>query len=207
MTAHNPKPTLNKMNKLLARKIEQKIKAAKEKRLGKLFFLIGLIAFISFIYSGRQYNLTIVKFEYLVAVHIFSGIIFGILTLKYKEKLDGKDFNIFRHFIWTTVIYGEIFCALLFMANNLFADKNEYELSCQIIERNITHKSSTNYATISIQDFEKDIYFPNNEMSELNNANNVTLTLCDGLWGFPIIINSKLTRQTENNKEQLRVFS
>jgi hypothetical protein len=188
-------PSSNRMNRLLTKKIERRIQAAKDKRLGNLFIFIGLIAFISSIYSGRQYNLTIIKFEYVVAVHIASGLVFGILTLKYKEKLEGKDFNIFRHFIWTMLVYGAIFCALFYLTNRQFSDKNEYELSFQIIERHRTYRTLTNYTVISIQDFTKDIKFPNNEMTELNNANFVTLTLSNGLWGVPIIKNSKLTKQ------------
>ena len=183
------------MNKQLRKKIEKKIQIAKEKRFGKLFIWVGLVAFISFIYSARQYQLTIVEFEFVVAAHIIIGLIFGILTLKYKEKLEGKDFNIFRHFIWTMLVYGEIFCGLFFMTNRQFADKKEYELSFQILERHRTYRNSVNYAIISVQDFKKDINFPNNEMTELNIANYVSLTLTKGLWGFPIIKKSKLTRQ------------
>lgn len=183
------------MNRGLTKKIERKLQAAKDKRLGKFFIFIGLMAFISFIYSGRQYNLTILKFEYVVAAHIASGLLFGILTLKYKEKSEGKDFNIFRHFIWTMLVYGSIFTGLFYLTNRQFADNEEYESSFQILERHRAYRSSTNYTVVSIQGFTKDINFPNNEMTELNNANYVTLTLSNGLWGFPIIKNSKLTRQ------------
>ena len=195
MAIHNPQPTDNRMNRGLTKKIERKLQAAKDKRLGKFFIFIGLMAFISFIYTGRQYNLTIIKFEYVVAAHIASGLVFGILTLKYKEKSEGKDFNIFRHFIWTMLVYGSIFTGIFYLTNRQFADNVEYESSFQILERHRAYRSSTNYTVISIQDFTKDIYFPNNEMTELNNANYVTLNLCNGLWGFQIIINSKLTRQ------------
>lgn len=195
MAIHNPQPTDNRMNRGLTKKIERKLQAAKDKRLGKFFIFIGLMAFISFIYTGRQYNLTIIKFEYVVAAHIASGLVFGILTLKYKEKSEGKDFNIFRHFIWTMLVYGSIFTGIFYLTNRQFADNVEYESSFQILERHRAYRSSTNYTVISIQDFTKDIYFPNNEMTELNNANYVTLTLCNGLWGFQIIKNSKLTRQ------------
>jgi hypothetical protein len=183
------------MNIGLTKKIERKLQAAKEKRLGKFFIFIGLMAFISFIYNGRQYNLTIIKFEYVVSAHITTGLFLGIMTLKYKEKSEGKDFNIIRHFIWTMLVYGSIFTSIFYLTNRQFADNVEYESSFQILERNRAYRTSTNYTVVSIQDFTKDINFPNNEMKELNSANYVTLTLCNGLWGFPIIKNSKLTRQ------------
>lgn len=192
---HNPQPSDNRMNKSLSKKIERKRQAAKDKELSTFFIFMGLIAFISFIYAGRQYNLTIIKFEYIVAAHIASGLVFGILTLRYKEKSEGKDFNIFRHFIWTMLVYSSMFTGIFYLTNRQFANKEEYESSFQILERHRAYKSLTNYTIISIQDFTKDIYFPNNEMTELNNANYVTLTLCNGLWGFPIIKNSKLTKK------------
>ena len=182
------------MNKKLAKKIECKIQAAKDKRLARIFLFIGLLSFISFIYSGRQYNLTIIKFEYVLALHIVIGLIIGKLTLKYKEKFMAKDFNILRHFIWTILVYGSIFSALFYLINRQFADKKEYKLSFEILERHQTYKSSTNYTVISIQDFTKDINFPDNNITELKNSNYVTLTLSNGFFGFPVIINSKLSR-------------
>jgi len=183
------------MNKRLTKKIERKVQTTRDKRLRKFFIFIGLIAFISFFYASRQYNLTIIKFEYVVAAHIASGLIVGILTSKYEEVLKGKDFNIFKHLIWAILVYGSIFIGTFYLTNRLFAKKEAYESTFQILERHSAYRSLPNYIVISIQDFTKDINFPNNEMTELNKANYVTLTLCNGLWGFPIIKNSKLTKQ------------
>ena len=183
------------MNRGLGKKIERKLQAAKDKRLGQFLIFIGLMAFLSFIYSARQYKQTIIKFEYVVFAHLISGLVFGILTLKYKEKSEGKDFNIFRHFILTMLVYGSLFTGLFYFTNRQFADDEEYESSFQILERHRGYRSSSNYTVVSIQDFTKDINFPNNEMTELNSANYVSITLYNGLWGFPIIKNSKLMRQ------------
>ena len=46
---------------------------------------------------------------------------------------------------------------------------------------------------IDISGFTQEIKFPNNEMTEINNSNFVILTLTNGLFGFPIIKDKKLS--------------
>ena len=183
------------MNRGLTKKMNINFNLLKDKRLDKLSIFIVLIGFILSIYTYTQYKLTIIKLEYIVAAYIVSGLVFAILTLKYKEKLLGNEFNIFRHFFWTMFLYGSIFTGIFYLTNRQFADNEEYESSFQILERHIAYRRQPNYTVINIQNFTKNINFPDNKMTELNNANYVTLTLCNGLWGFPIIKNSKLTTQ------------
>jgi hypothetical protein len=47
--------------------------------------------------------------------------------------------------------------------------------------------------TVNINGFEKDIPVPNIEISEIRSSNFIVLTFKKGYWGFPFIIDKKLS--------------
>jgi hypothetical protein len=82
---------------------------------------------------------------------------------------------------------------LFYLTNRQFADKTVNSKSYRILERHETYRTSIRYVVIQLDNFEKDISFPNNSMADLNNSNLVTLKLIKGYWGPEIIEKAKLT--------------
>lgn len=181
------------MNKLLERKLQGKEKRRKEEKISFLLLLLGLLAFICFIYSERQYDLTIVQFKYVVVINATAGVLLGGLTYVYRKKNQDKSINAVSHFVWAIIITGSITSAIFLSVNKEFPKSNDYIVKSKILERHEAYRHSTPYIRIDISGFTQDIHFPNNDMTEINNSNFVILTLKDGFFGFPVIIDKKLS--------------
>ena len=181
------------MNKLLERKLINKSQRRKEKKITFLFLSIGLLSFISFVFMDRQSELTIIQFKYIIILYVTAGFLFGGLTYSYKKKYSDKSINIISHLFWSILIYGSITSSIFLYLNKEFANANDYVVKSKILERHETFRHSIKYVMIDIFGFTQEIKFPNNEMTEINNSNFVILTLTNGMFGFPVIKDKKLS--------------
>ena len=180
------------MDKNTTSKAERRLQLLQDKKIGWLFIFVGLLAFIAFVYSGREYNRTIIQFKYILLCSIIAGLTIGSLTLKYSRRTNGNSFNIWKHFLWASIIYGSLLCGLFFWTNIHLAKSNLSIIKTPILARFETFRYSHRYVTVNISDFEKDIPVPNIEMSEIKKSNFIVLTLNKGFWGFSFVVDKKL---------------
>lgn len=141
----------------------------------------------------RQSELTIIQFKYIIILYITAGFLLGGLTYSYKKKYADKSINGISHFFWSILIYGSITSAIFLYLNNQFANANDYAIKSKILERHETFRHSIKYVIIDIFGFTQEIEFPNIEITEINNSNFVILTLTNGMFGFPVIKDKKLS--------------
>ena len=181
------------MDKRTTSKAERRLQLLQDKKIGWLFIFVGLLALLAFVYASREYNKTIIQFKYIIFCSIIAGLTIGTLILKYSQRVNGNSFNIWKHYFWTSIIYGSLFCGLFFWINIHLSKSDLSVIKTPILARLETFKYSHRYVTVSINDFEKDIPVPNSEMSEIKNSNFITLTLKKGFWGFSFIVDKKLS--------------
>lgn len=181
------------MNRKVTTKTERQLQVVRDKKIGKLLIWIGVLAFIAFVYSLREYNRTFIQFKYILFAIFISGFTIGTLSLKYSRRTNGAEFSIWRHYLWASFVYGSLLCGLFFWTNTNLSKAATYDTKTQILGRFDALGRSARHVTVEIDRLEKDIPMPNSEMSELNNSNFVILTLIKGFWGFPYIVDKKLS--------------
>jgi hypothetical protein len=182
------------MSKKTISKSERRQQFLRDKRNGWISIFIGLLAFVAFTYSGREYYRTIIPFKYMLVCSIVSGLTIGTLKFKYTQRVKGTTLSNWKYyFLWGTVVYGSLSCALFFWTNIHLSKSNSYIIKSPILARFETFRYHHISVTVNINGFEKDIPVPNIEISEIRNYNFIVLTFKKGYWGFPFIIDKKLS--------------
>ncbi len=180
------------MNKKILTKEERKSRLLRDRKTVVLSFFIGLLAFIAYAYSGRQYNRTIIPFIYVLSGSLVTGLAIGTIRIKYSQRTNGNRFN-WQSYLWVSIVYGTFTCAVFFWINIHFSKSDLYQTKSPILARFETSKYHHPYVAIKINGIHKDISVPNFDETEINNANFIVLTFKNGFWGFPYIVDEKLT--------------
>lgn len=83
----------------------------------------------------------------------------------------------------------------LFFLTNIYLSKSElYSIETPIVKKWETIRYHHFYVKVNINGFEKNIPVPNKKSAEIDNANFIVLTLNDGFWGFPFVVNKELKK-------------
>jgi len=181
------------MDGKISTKEKRRLRLIRDGKLGWVFIIIGVFAFIAFVYAGREYNNTVIQFKYLLSGSVVAGLIIGTFILKYSQRNNGKSFNLLKHYLWSSAVYGSLLCGLFFWTNIHLSKANQYAIKAPILARLETFRYSHIYVTVHVDGVEKDIPIPNIKMTDVNNSNFVILTFQKGFWGFPFILDKKLT--------------
>jgi 1,4-dihydroxy-2-naphthoate octaprenyltransferase len=157
-----------------------------------LSILIGLFAFIAYVYSGGQYNRTIIPFTHILSGSLVAGLAVGSIRLKYSQRMKGNRV-IWQQWLWVSIVYGSLMCALFFWTNIHFSKPDSYQIRYPIVARFETYRYHVLYVAININGIQKDIPIQDTNETEIKKSNFLVLTFKTGFWGFPFIVNEKLT--------------
>jgi len=157
-----------------------------------LSILIGLFAFIAYVYSGRQYNRTIIPFTHILSGSLVAGLAVGSIRLKYSQRMKGNRV-IWQQWLWVSIVYGSLMCALFFWTNIHFSKPDLYQIKYPIEARFDTYRYHHLYVAININGMKKDIPVPDSDETEIKKSNFLVLTFKNGFWGFPFFVDEKLT--------------
>jgi hypothetical protein len=182
------------MSKNASTKAERQLQNKKDSRIGWLLIIIGMIALIAFVYSAREYYLTVIQFKYILLGCLVPGLTIGTLTLQYSRRIHGKSVNAWAHYLWAAIVYGSIAWGIFFWTNSHLSKSPSYVVKAAILERLETIKYHHIHVRVNINDLEKDIPMPNADISEVNNSNFVLLTFKKGFWGPPFILDRQLSK-------------
>lgn len=171
-----------------------KTQKKKIKSLNLFFYLlVGIIACFSFIYTMREYyNFTIIKFEFLLSIFLITGLLIGFIFYISERKNKEEINNIFNYFFSKILVYGSICCALFLYSNNFLSNEKEYKIISRILEKHEAYRSSPNYVITDIKGKEREINIHNHTFKEIQNYNFVEITMKNGFWDLPIILETKL---------------
>jgi hypothetical protein len=180
------------MNKTILTKEERKSRSLPDKKRAWLSIFIGLLAFIAYVYSGRQYNHTIIPFIYVLSGSLVTGLAIGTIRLKYSQRTNGNRF-IWQQRLWVSVVYGSLICALFFWTNIHFSKSDSHQTKYPILARFETYRYHNLYVAINFNGIQKEIPVPNSDETEIKKSNFLILTFKNGFWGFPFIVDEKLS--------------
>jgi hypothetical protein len=181
------------MNKTILTKEERKSRLLRDKKRAWLVIFIGLLAFIAFVYSGRQYNRTIIPFIYVLSGSLVTGLAIGTIRLKYSQVTNRKRSDIWQQRLWVSVVYGSLICALFFWTNIHFSKSDSHQTKYPILARFETYRYHLLYVAINFNGIQKEIPVPNSDETEIKKSNFLILTFKNGFWGFPFIVDEKLS--------------
>jgi hypothetical protein len=182
------------MNKLKIRKQEKRAQALKEKKYARMYAIYAIVCFICGVYSARTYKQTVIPFDDVLVLFLTIGIPFAVLTLKYKKEIFNNDFRLIRDFLLSVYGFGSIGLTLFFITNNYFTENKLHKENFYILQSHEENRSSPNSVEINIDSTQKEINLPDNTISEIDNADFITITYVKGLFGYLVIIDKDLVK-------------
>ena len=175
------------MKSRLQEKIERRIQAVKDERVANVLGVIGVVGIGATIYCLLQYDSIVIKFNAVVLTHVIIGVIVGSITYGYKRKKRGKEFNVYLHFIWTAIVYGEICMAAFLFTNRAFTSGIPVSKTYSIIERRPKYRSLPASVLFQIADYEMQWTVPGKSIEDLNAANKIKFSVIEGFCGIDIV--------------------
>ncbi|WP_162051436.1 hypothetical protein [Pontibacter pamirensis] len=183
------------MNKLLQNKLEKQKRESITRRTSWAVLFGYLIGGMSALYAGHQYNKTFIDYKIPILIAVISGVIFSLPTNKYLKEYSGKKFRYSGHLFWSILTFGGFITGLLFLINSVFGEEQTEASKKPIVDVTHVSRSGSVYAEIKFKDYSKDIRFDSDEERQVKAANYVILTTQEGLFGYSIIKEIKLSKE------------
>ena len=162
--------------------------------IGWFIIVSGILAFPAFVFSGRKYNVTFIRFSYVALASLVAGLIIGAIILQFFHRLTGERFDSWQHYTAASLIYGLILSSIFFWTNSHLAKSSSYMVKVPILARYQTYRSKTMYVKLTVDGLEKDVPMPYSTLSDVMNADYVILSLKKGYWGFTVIMDRQLSK-------------
>lgn len=145
-----------------------------------LTLILGLIALL---YAYFEFDITLVDYKICFVVLVMTGVLFALI-FKRKHKL----------FLAYAILYGGMALGFLFFLNNNFAAGTTSKTRPRIVARSpSSFNISKPSVTIDMDTYTKTVSIGEDQDRYIAGAANIVLTVENGLLGFDIIVDKRLT--------------
>jgi len=135
-----------------------------------------------FFYCKREYAATLVSFQTVVVTGIISGLILSFIIERQ-----------FKYYLFSIILFGSLFMAVLFKINRSFASSREEKIKAQILNKAVkSAKTEGSRVNIEYDDFSKDIDIERIQEYLMGPSDYIILTAHKGGLGYYIITYKEL---------------
>ncbi|HVW12805.1 MAG TPA: hypothetical protein VHB54_03235 [Mucilaginibacter sp.] len=146
--------------------------------------VLYILGILSFFYTQRQYEVTIVSLSTLLTIGIVSGLLVSLILER----------NI-RYYLFSIIFFGSLCTAAFFWVNKALSGSDEIKLKQRILYKALASPTiEHSKVTISFDSFTKDIPISSDQEFNIAQASFIILTVHPGGLGHYIIISSELAK-------------
>ncbi|MBS1526781.1 MAG: hypothetical protein JST19_14075 [Bacteroidetes bacterium] len=146
--------------------------------------ILYILGIMSFFYSQRQFEVTIISLSTVLTIGIVGGILVSLIlerTIKY--------------YLFSVIFFGSLCTAAFFWVNKELSSNNEVKLKQRILYKALASATiEHSKVTISFDSFTKDIPISSDQEFSIAPASFIILTVHPGGLGHYIIISSELKK-------------
>jgi hypothetical protein len=162
-----------------------------------IFGIITLTSMLLTLWEMTIYQKTFISFGLAIAIWILPGIVTTPLLSKFIFTVSPAA-SLPTQFTYNTVTWGGLVLFLFMWSNKTFADAKEQKVTASIVSQgHMTDRNSAckrSYAIVNYKEVEKRLIYGCSTNTQL--YSNVELTVARGLFGFDVLIRSKLVDPT-----------